>query len=372
MDINNETAFPESFMLGFDSQGYPQLSVILKATFRLPLNRGEQPAAAAEQLPPQAADEIFDGEITTGSVRLESDMVPFKPKTDIVLLGTARSPNGQPVKALDVMLRVGRYGKVLRVFGDRTWQFPSKLVMVPVISDPKPFQEMPLVYEKAFGGVDAKSGKWCEANLVGRGYIGKKSRESVHDKPLPNIEDPHNLISSWDSQPKPVGFGFYGRGWQPRVAFAGTFDEKWQSERAPEQPLDFRPEFYNAAHPDLQIPGYLKGDEEIELRNLTRSGHVLFKLPGLFPRMSVSKYESIPDFFAWEEVTEAEESEPTEVDEPPAMPLPTVQESLSVNLDTLVFLPDEGVFYLVWRGTCKLRDLNLEEIDKISITLERT
>ena len=51
----------------------------------------------------------------------------------------------------------------------------------------------------------------------------------------------------------------------PRVSYAGTYDEQYQKERAPDPPLDFSYAFYNGAHPDLQVEGYLRGDEEVEL-----------------------------------------------------------------------------------------------------------
>ncbi|NIQ17520.1 MAG: DUF2169 domain-containing protein, partial [Candidatus Aenigmarchaeota archaeon] len=58
-------------------------------------------------------------------------------------------------------------------------------------------------------------------------------------------------------------------------------DEKWRKERSPDPPEDFSYDYYNGAHPDLQVEGYLAGDEDVELNNLTADGNVLFKLSGL-------------------------------------------------------------------------------------------
>ena len=70
-------------------------------------------------------------------------------------------------------------------------------------------------------------------------------------------------------------------GWMPRRGFLGTYDDKWRKERSPDLPEDFRFEYYNGAHPDLQVNGFLKGDEDVELLNLTPGGKVGFQLPGL-------------------------------------------------------------------------------------------
>jgi hypothetical protein len=353
MDILNDTPFPHSFVIGYGPKRQPALTIIVKGTFAIP-TRLRTPAAQAEaQLPIATVDEFYNGEVT-GSVKIEADLVPFKPRTDIVLVGKACAP--RPVTAMEVFLRVGRVSKIIRVIGDRIWSFPTKLVLIPVISNPPvAFTEMPLVYERAFGGIDQKSGKWCKENLIGRGFIGKKSKDSIHQKLLPNLEDPNHLIESWDSQPKPVGFGFYGRGWQPRAGYIGTIDDQHPPDEATGLPADFRFDFYNGAHPDLQAPGYLRGDEEVEMRHLTREGHLQFKLPGVRPVITASRLMN----------SSADNKQPaTEA-------LPAREEKIEAPLDTLVFIPDEGIFYQVWRGLCPLHELSVEEISAIKIQLAK-
>ena len=136
MDIVNETPFAVATMLWEDLQGQSKLSVLTKGTFEIQTNAVALPAPA--QLPIFTADEYY-GENPTASVRFESDMVPFKPRADVVLIGRAQAANGRPVTRLDVTLRVGRLEKKIRVFGDRQWWFPTRLVYVPVISPPAYF-----------------------------------------------------------------------------------------------------------------------------------------------------------------------------------------------------------------------------------------
>lgn len=363
MDIVNETSFPHGFVIGKGPKGQPILTIIVKGTFTIPGQIRAQATPADSQLPLATTDEYYN-EDATGSARIESDKVPYKPRADIVLVGNAYAPGKQPATIIDVLLRVGRVFKIIRVFGDRHWRYPSWLSLSPSISQTQPFTEMPLIYERAFGGIDHKAGKWCKENLIGCGFIGKKSKDSVHKKTLPNLENPKNLIKSWDNQPKPVGFGFYGRNWQPRIGYAGTYDDKWQAERAPEMAEDFRFDFYNGAHPDLQVLGYLHGDEEVEMRHLTPKGHLLFQLPGVKPAITITKYMN--PSAAKEQLLVVSTSGEV-LNTPLIEELPTKEEKIEASLDTLVFLPDAGIFYQVWRGLCPLRDLNVEEISTINI-----
>ena len=349
MDVTNDTPFVDDIALGMGPDRQACIAPLLKATFRIPEGADSTVASIAdEQIPVTGADEFYKGDIT-GSIKLESDAVPFKPRTDIVVVGRAYAPNGKPVRMLDVALRVGRVQQVIRVFGDRRWVFPTRLAGVPVPSDPELFTEMPLVYERAFGGFDHKGKAWSPQNHIGRGFIGKKVPEIVDGKLLPNLEDPRQPIRSWDDKPAPVGFGFYGRSWQPRAALTGSAIDDLHPEFG--LPADFDFGFNNGAHPALQVPGYLAGNEEVELRYLTPDGYRRFRLPGVQPRITLRLYDAPPDF-------ENDETDPK------ARAVP-----IEARLDTLVFLPDDGIFTMVWRGHHPLPGLALETVAGIDYAL---
>ena len=291
----------------------------------------------------------------TGSVRIEADTAPFKPRTDVVVVGQAHAPGGDPVRQLDVSLRIGRIlREVVRVFGDRQWFFPSRMAVVPRITDTAPFVQMPLVYERAFGGMDYKASKWCASNFIGKGFIGRKSKESVDRKPLPNLEHPRDLIQSWDDQPQPVGFGFYRKDWQPRSGYAGSLEGQEDGDEEFGLPSDFQFDFFNGAHPRLQVPEELSGTEQVELRHFTPDEYRQFSLPGLHPQVAVTR-GSAP--------------EPASEDAPATQS--TESEALPMRLDTLVILPDEEQFYLVWRGHTPIRDpdLSLERFREVHIQM---
>lgn len=349
MEIVNDTPFQVEVLPMKGPGNRTFLVIIVKGTFDI--RPGEIAEASAEQIPVAFGDEVYD-EKEGGSVKFESDIVPSKPRGDIVLVGKAYAPDGRPTESTDVSLRVGNIRKTIRVIGDRHWEYSGRLFPV-LASDPEPFTEMDIVYERAFGGIDTKGGGWCKENPFGRGLVAKKSKEALDGVPLPNLEDPNDLIKDWDDEPKPVGFGFYSRSAAPRSGYLGTYDDKWREERSPDPPEDFRFDYYNAAHPDLQVEGYLKGGEEVELVNLTPEGRAQFQLPGLHLSVGVTR-------------TDEFDIDDTE-DEKPAQPSITTEE-VQLNLDTLCLMPDERRFYMVWRGLCPVKDLTAVEITEVNVT----
>lgn len=347
MEITNNTPF-KAEALPFKGPGNKNiLTVIVKGTFDILPDK--QAATSHDQIPIAFGDELYDEKNDNISVKFESDMAPFKPRADIVLTGRAYAQDRRTV--LDVMLRVGNLKKILRIFGNRYW-VSSFLAERP--SEPEPFSVMDITYERAFGGIDMESGDFCRENPTGQGFYTKKTKKTLNNSPLPNIEDPDNLIRSWKDHPKPVGFGFYNKAWIPRASYAGTYDTKWRKERSPEFPEDFSFDYYNAAHPDLQVKGYLKGDEEVELVNLRPDGAVRFKLPGMKLKCKVMKlYDMVsPSAFG-----KRNENDPR-----------LITEEADFNLDTLCLIPDENRFYLVWRALCPINDLTGSEVKEIQIS----
>jgi hypothetical protein len=351
-EISNATPFTVTTLRWPDVDSRPKLTVIVKATFVL----ADDPRPTPKQLP------IFNNDIMTDakppSVRFESDLVPFKPCTDVVLVGHAYAPEGKPVTELVAGLRVGQLRYGVAVIGDRQWQI--QLLDKPTMSHTQPFRSMDLVYERAFGGFDKPAGMYCKENHVGTGFIGKRTAERVEGLRLPNLEDPRNRINAWNVRPRPAGFGFYGRGWAPRLAYAGTYNETYMKERHPLLPADFSFRFFNGAHPDLQVGGYLRGDEDVDLLNVCPdASRVHFRLPGVVPKISVARW-TVPVEQWLEEHAGRDGSLPSD--------LPLVEEPLKTVLDTLVFVPDRGVFYQVFRAVSSLSSLDSLEIGRITVT----
>lgn len=347
MEIRNQTPFPDGLAIGMGPDRLTHLGCILKATYRIPDRVDGELLPADKQLEILNGDEFFEGD-TLGSLEFDSETYVYKPYADIVVNGSAYAPDRRPVNALNVALRVGRYEWAMRVTGNRRWIFPTRAVLVPLISDIEPFVQMPLRYERSFGGFDHLARKWCPENPIGKGFIGRKTRESVHESHLPNVEDPRDLIGSWDDQPRTAGWGFVRNDWAPRSAFVGRQVENMHPEFG--LPADFDHRYFNGAHPDLQTP-FLKGDEIVELQHLTPDAYRRFQLPGVNPMVAISRFRG--------EVNYDPDTEPT-VD----------TETLAMRLDTLVLMPDDGVLTLVWRANTLIRDLEFQDIAAIDYTIE--
>ncbi len=354
MRIINRTPFEVEALPGNGPGDQTVLTIVVKGTFEI--RPDERPRLTPEQLPVAYGDELYDEE-EGGSVKFEADIAPFKPRADIVLVGRAYAPEGNPVGELKVSLRVGEVSKTIQVVGERFWERNGR-----TYTRPEPFTVMDLVYERAFGGIDTggmdKDGdNWCKENLVGRGFFARKTKTSPNGTPLPNLEAEEGRIQSWKDHPKPVGFGFYGRSWEPRASCLGTYDQKWRKERSPNPPVDFRYDYYNGAHPDLQVEGYLKGNEIVELIHLTPGGRIQFKLPGIFPSVTVS--QSAADEADIDEDREVEGDEDVS----------GTRLEVPLHLDTLCIIPDEERFYLVWRGIYPVNDLTAIEVREVEVSL---
>lgn len=274
LQLTNQTPFAAERAALVDPAGNQTWVVVVKASFTI--KPGARPEIAAEQEPVCQAP-LYAGEPGKSSLLREAELVTEHPGTDVTLLGTAYSPEAKAVKTLDVALRVGAVSRTLRVFGDRTWRSDGESVSA---SEPAAWTRMPIQYERAFGGADPEdiTPRASEPrNPIGVGF-GSQARQLI-GTPLPNIEDPLQPISSWESRPPPVGFGPIPGMWSPRREFAGTFDESWRKERMPLLPVDYDPRHAQSAHPDLVAGQPLRGGEEVVLVNLTPSGNLSFLLP---------------------------------------------------------------------------------------------
>jgi hypothetical protein len=270
LQLKNNTPFSASFALLPNQQGIDTLYTMVKATFAI----GNQWTLSSVQPKPQEADTYW-GEPETSSLRSVSDFHIGKAATDILVTGYACAPQEQAVRQLEVFVQVGQVQKTLRVLGDRIWNNG-------LITQPEFFTKMPLVYERAFGGVD-KVDKTIrsseERNPLGMGYAGDKGHAQMNGTLLPNIECPREPIRSIHDCPTPAGVGPISPSWLSRRQFAGTYDDHWAQTRAPYLPDDFNPRFLNAAHPDLIYPGFLQGGEPVSIRGMHPMGELNFTLP---------------------------------------------------------------------------------------------
>jgi len=290
----------------------------------------------ARRLVPETALWLAIGEVTPGSV---DEGLP-KPCGEVLLYGSCCASGGRPIVASDVRMRVSAapghpadraaplVDKKLRVIGDRFWagtavQGPStdKLPVSREASAPVPFLEMPLGWDRSFGGAGFPE------NPVGRGMERIPVGDGVERQPLPNVESAASPITASTQRPDPVGFGALDIAWPQRQSKAGTYDDAWLEEDFPGFARDTAPSFFSVAPPDQRIQGFFRGDEEYVLENMHPTRPVLRgRLPSVAARVLLRRKDR------------------REVEDVPT------------RLDTVVFLPGKEIGVLVFRGLTHVLD----------------
>jgi uncharacterized protein YjbI with pentapeptide repeats len=132
---------------------------------------------------------------------------------------------------------------------------------------------------------------------------------------------------------------------RPRKGKEGTYKGKWLKERWPALPEDFDWTYFNSAPEEMQLEGYLRGDEPLFFEHL-HPEHPTYSsaLPGVRVRL-----------FA-ETVTEAGDAPLTEI---------------PLHLDTLFVDMDAERLVLLWRGTTDTPDDELSHVANLVILEER-
>lgn len=301
---------------GQNDAGEHVFSVIVKRSYRLTSRGGVERRETDHPL--RLIDEYYDdGDPETSTVRHESEVAPYKPATDVVVIGKAYAPHGRPTEHMRVTVRVGDTRKVLAVTGDRTCRFRISGAL-PEFTDPEPFAEMEIRYERAYGGHDERSIPDIPfiypRNGLGAGVVLRNVKESVDGLTLPNIEDPDDLLTPerlfigeperWHLQPLPQGLGWRQRSWYPRSALLGSYPPFLDAGTVtPEERMGLLLEdhvalakqsrlkpmvawFGNGASLGLMIPD-LRGDEPVTLTGLAPDGPIEFTLPGDAPRVAL-------------------------------------------------------------------------------------
>ena len=297
-----------------DDQRKDVFCVLVKRTYDL---RGNAAVRAERDRPLDLIDVYYPpGDPETCSVRYENDLTPFKIATDVVVVGKVYAPGGEAVPVLDAAVDVAGRTKRIRVFGDRRCLFSAK--GPPHITDPAPFAEMDMRFERAYGGTDPLSIPEMPfsypRNHLGSGFVLKNLRELVEGLALPNFEDPTDLLTpdrilvgepeNWWRQPMPQGFGWFQRTWYPRCSFVGSVPgfvdpdtvvreeqlglvPKGQFALARQFKLpSFDIRFNNGAPAGLAVP-FLKGGERIRLAHVTPDGLLQFTVPADPPRIGL-------------------------------------------------------------------------------------
>ena len=288
-----------------------------------------------------------------------------RPLTDVLVRGTARSLRG-PVPVVETGVRVGGARKAVRAVGDR------RIAVTPTglsFSSPEPFVEMPLLWDRGYGGRDqhaerllakqerhGRTGPQYDLapldpqllyprNGAGRGYALDLDRERLEGTLAPNLEDPTDPVTpdrllsattgDWIDRPVAACYEPIDLFTFPRAAFfiLPAFDP-------PQRPVH-----------ELSVGAVLREDLEkkLNLRNLTSPRMFNAAPAGLAVcRLEGAERVSLWNMHAKHEVLELDlpDDRPRLLIEPPGV---TARE-LAPLLQNVLIEPDQDRVTLTWTG----------------------
>jgi len=335
--VDNRTDFAVFPHVMVDREG-EKLVTMVKATFECASRQGGELELAPRKRRRGIRLKDFPwGEPEKSSIAYPTDLCICKPATDVLFVARAHAPGDRPVPTFDAYAQVGPLRKALQIHGLRVWERDGQ-----GISPPRPIAEIEIRYDYAWGGFDDSDPRKPveEArNPEGSGCVRDPS--VLTDRRAPQIDDPAAPLKTWRTRPPPAGLGPIGRHWEPRRRYAGTYDARWQEQRAPLLPEDFDDRFNQCASPGLVADPPLLGGEEVKLLNLVRGGGpTLFALPRVAVEIEV-----------WPEGAEPHSFRP-HLD--------------TVLIDLMGFVPEQTIAVeLVWRAALRAP----RYVDKTKVTV---
>jgi hypothetical protein len=283
MNLVNTTPVPASILVS-EIEGNPSRfgMVVAKATYRFD-SSGPLDVDIIDPVP------IFPGDVPTPVGLLPRDDLPRSdPAFEVIVLGHAYAPRGRATGQVRVHLGVGGESRDLVVFGDRVWQASGR------IGPPVPFTQMPLTWDRAFGGsadilIDKDSPVTVAdpTNRLGKGFDHTRAVEGLRQtfnppegyprcdlhRPLPNLEDPAALIAKWEDAPRPVCWGTVPL--DLGLHAVRSIDPVVPQDYPPD--ANIRPALFHRAHPDWVISLPPTG-AVVVIDGLTHDGPVAFPI----------------------------------------------------------------------------------------------
>ncbi|WP_437611785.1 DUF2169 domain-containing protein [Sorangium sp. So ce834] len=297
------------------------LTVVCKATFAL--EPGRSRLAPAQEAPWEA--DVPWGDDPRASLWAASDLAPFKRRVDVLVVGHAHAPRGEPSASLVARLAIGAIDKRIEVHGQRAWTPGGQITAAA------PFARASLRWERAARGPDGWNPVGIPANAApdARGL-----------RPAPSLLPPGAELRGPAEPLPPAGFGPIAPSWPERAArlrrHAATFGHDAWAERP--LPEDIDPGYFNAAPPDQQLD-QLPAGERLVLEHLhPRHPELATALEGVIPRAALLRGGAAP-------------------------------QEMRLRCDTLWIDADRGICTLTWRGAVPLRHA-AEDVTAV-VTAER-
>lgn len=296
--------------------GLHVLTVVAKATYQLA--PGTSPLAAQQDEVNEYENHWNDD--ATRSLYAPSDLVPFKPRPDVLLVGYAYAPPDAPARMLMARLVAAGIDKSIEVHADRSLGHDA------VVREGPPFTRLPLRYERAAAG-------WT--NPVGIRPDAAPDRSG--GVTLPNLVPPGRTSFMSGESIDSIGFGPIAAAWPARARrlpqHLAELPSDWCDRPLPEG-LD--PSYFNVAPSDQQVAQLLP-DEQIHLEYLhPKHSSLTTRLPGVAPKVVVERAGG--------------------------------PEELMMTPDTLWIDTDRALCTLTWRGQIRLERADAQGRVVVSMT----
>ncbi len=269
MDLRSLCSIPCTLLPFRPREGQAALAIVCKITYRLAPTTSTM---AAEQEPLQQGEKYYQDD-PTQSVERPNDLVPFKQRAEVLVVGSAYSPQRRPVRLMQVRLIIGEIDKAVDVHCQRTLNRDGS------VREGMSWINMPLRYERAAGGADTWNAVGMSGSLDPR--FGNQN--------LPQFA-PAGFFADGSQPIPPVGFGPLSAQWSVRRdrlgPRAGIFSEQHLHQHV--LGSDFDPLYFQTAPRDQQLES-LRPDERIVLENLhPEHPRLVTSLPGHMPRAFVN------------------------------------------------------------------------------------
>lgn len=218
---------PVPFALGvvpWRQGGVLNVTVVVKATFAAKTS----PMSPASAPQPYRISDAHHKNQPMARVTSPSDRVPKKSRVDVTVLGHAHATRGLSVPEMSARFALKQretlvIDKAVRVVGARMSEGGA----------PVPFVRMPIVYERAFGGITTAE------NPIGCGEEG-------------DDDDHPNILNPKDSA-QPIGFGPISSAWPVRKKKLGQTPARDVESPLMVLPNEFDFSYFQCAPPDQQI-----------------------------------------------------------------------------------------------------------------------
>ncbi|WP_084801373.1 DUF2169 domain-containing protein [Bradyrhizobium sp. Ec3.3] len=257
-----------------------------------------------------------------------------KPQAEVLIGGHAAAPEGRPIQRIILGWSLGPIQKRLLVTGDRYWQMTAS-GWRPTAA--KPFRQMPLMRQRAFGGAGHPT------NPTGTGHEALRRSMAGEVVALPNLEDPEYAVQFIETAARPAAFGPMALDDKERLRHAGTYDAAWLKSAAPALALDVDARLFLFAPLDQRLGGFLCGGEPYALQNFSSADPLI---EGQLPTFRVRC------FIGWSDPERA------------------VSE-LQTRIDTLWLLAGARRGIMIYRAATAVQEIDGSDVADIMVAYER-